>query len=83
MKLDASAFSLYRGVPNREDRKKVMAAFFNALGEYKGTFGATLNGQVQANEFYANARHYKTALEAALDGAEHSDARSTRAWSTA
>ena len=68
VKLDASAFSLYRGVPNREDRKKVMAAFFNTLGDYKGTFGATLNGQVQANEFYANARHYKTALEAALDG---------------
>ncbi len=42
--------------------------FFHALGGYKGTFGATLNGQVQANEFYANARHYKTALEAALDG---------------
>jgi len=68
VKLDSSAFSLYRGVPNRADRQKVMDMFFNALGGYKGTFGATLNGQVQANEFYANARHYKTALEAALDG---------------
>jgi oligoendopeptidase F len=68
VKLDASAFGLYRGVPNREDRKKVMDAFFNALGRYKGTFGTTLNGQVQANEFYANARNYKSALEAALDG---------------
>jgi oligoendopeptidase F len=68
VKLDASAFSLYRGVPNREDRKKVMDAFFSALGRYKGTFGTTLNGQVQANEFYANARNYKSALEAALDG---------------
>jgi oligoendopeptidase F len=68
VKLDSSAFSLYRSVPNRADRQKVMDAFFNALGSYKGTLGATLNGQVQANEFYANARHYKTALEAALDG---------------
>ncbi len=68
VKLDSSAFSLYRGVPDRGDRQKVMTAFFNALGEYKGTFGSTLNGQVQANEFYANARHYKTALDAALDG---------------
>jgi oligoendopeptidase F len=68
VKLDSSAFSLYRGVPDRGDRQKVMEAFFNRLGEYKGTFGSTLNGQVQANEFYANARHYKTALEAALDG---------------
>lgn len=68
VKLDASAFSLYRGVPNREDRKKVMDAFFNTLGTYKGTFGATLNGQVQTNEFYANARHYEAALDSALDG---------------
>lgn len=68
VKLDSSAFSLYRGVPNRADRQKVMEAFFNALGQYKGTFGSTLNGQVHANEFYANARHYKTALEAALNG---------------
>ena len=68
VKLDSSAFSLYRGVPNREDRKKVMEAFFNALGTYKGTFGSTLNGQVQSNEFYASARHYEAALDAALDG---------------
>jgi oligoendopeptidase F len=68
VKLDSSAFSLYRGVPNREDRKKVMDAFFNALGKYKGTFGTTLNGQVQANLFYASARKYETALDSALDG---------------
>jgi oligoendopeptidase F len=68
VKLDSSAFSLYRGVPDRGDRQKVMEAFFNRLGEYKGTLASTLNGQVQSNEFYANARRYKTALEAALDG---------------
>jgi oligoendopeptidase F len=67
VKLDSSAFNLYRSVPDRADRQKVMAAFFGALGQYKGTFGATLNGQVQANEFYAGARHYKSALESALD----------------
>jgi oligoendopeptidase F len=67
VKLDASAFSLYRGVPGRDDRQKVMSTFFTELGKYRGTFGATLNGQVQANEFVANARRYKTAVEAALD----------------
>src|SRR4029079_5069024 len=61
VKLDSSAFSLYRGVPNREDRKKVMETFFKELGKYHGTFGATLNGQVQADEFVMNARHYETA----------------------
>lgn len=68
VRLDSSAFSLYRGVPDRADRQKVMSAFFGALGQYKATFGATLNGQVQTNEFYAHARNYETALDAALDG---------------
>jgi oligoendopeptidase F len=68
VKLDSSSFNLYRAVPNREDRQKVISAFFGALGQYGGTFGSTLNGQVQANEFYAHARQYGSALEAALDG---------------
>jgi oligoendopeptidase F len=46
-----------------------MEAFFTELGKYRGTFGATLNGQVQADEFTAHARHYETALESSLDGA--------------
>ncbi len=69
VKLDSSAFSLYRGVPNRADREKVMTTFFNTLGAFKGTFGTTLNGQVQSNLFYASARHYETGLESALDSA--------------
>jgi oligoendopeptidase F len=69
VKLDASAFSLYRGVPNRDDRKQVMSTFFTELGKYHGTFGATLNGQVLGDEFVANARHYTTALDASLDSA--------------
>jgi oligoendopeptidase F len=69
VKLDSSAFSLYRGVPNRADREKVMSTFFKALGGFKGTFGTTLNGQVQSNLFYAGARKYETGLEAALDSA--------------
>ena len=68
VKLDSSSFSLYRSVPNREDRKKVMEAFFTELGKFKGTYGATLNGQVQANEFVAKARKYEVAIDAALDG---------------
>jgi oligoendopeptidase F len=68
IKLNASAYSLYRAVPNRADREKVMSAFFRALGTYRGTFGATLNSQVQSDVFYARSRKYQTALEAALDG---------------
>jgi oligoendopeptidase F len=68
VKLDSSGFSLYRTVPNRDDRQKVMSAFFGGLGAFRGTFGATLNGQVQADTFYAKARKYPSALESALDG---------------
>jgi oligoendopeptidase F len=68
VRLDSSGFSLYRAVPNRDDRQKVMSGFFGALGKYRGTFGSTLNGQVQSDIFFARARKYKSALEASLDG---------------
>ena len=68
VKLDSSTFSVMRMLPNREDRQKVMSAFFGALGSFRGTFGATLNSQIQADIFAARARDYTTALEAALDG---------------
>ena len=68
VRLDSAAFSVYRGVANRDDRQKVMSAFFTALGQYKATFGATLSAQVQSDVFYARARKYDNALQSALDG---------------
>jgi len=68
VRLDNSGFSLYRAVANRDDRQKVMSEFFGSLGKFRGTFGSTLNGQVQSDIFYARARKYNSALEAALDG---------------
>src|SRR3984893_7975550 len=38
VKLDKAAFSLHRASPSREDRQKVMEAFFSALGKYRATF---------------------------------------------
>ncbi|GAC1434454.1 MAG: oligoendopeptidase F [Terriglobales bacterium] len=67
VKLDKAAFSLNRASRSRDDRQKVMATFFNALGTYRGTFGSMLNSSVQASVYYAQARHYKTTLEASLD----------------
>src|SRR6185503_8818124 len=69
VKLDSSAFGLYRAVPNRADREKVMSAFFGSLGAFRGTFGSTLNGQVQSDVFYAKSRNYGNALERSLDAA--------------
>jgi oligoendopeptidase F len=68
VRLDPSGFSAARAVPNRDDRQKVMAAFFGALGKYRATFGSTFNSQVQADVFLARARDYPSALDAALDG---------------
>ncbi len=68
-KLDSAGFNLYRAVPNRADREKVMSTFFGALGAFRGTFGSTLNGEVQSDEFFAKARNYQSALERSLDAA--------------
>ncbi len=69
VKLDSAAFNLYRAVPNRADRERVMSSFFGSLGAFRATFGSTLNGQVQSDVFYAKARNYKDALERSLDAA--------------
>jgi oligoendopeptidase F len=68
VKLDQAAFADLRGVPNRADREKVMSAFFGALGNFRRTFGATMNAEVQKVLFFTKARHYSTALDAELDG---------------
>ena len=67
VKLDKAAFSLYRASRSREDRQKVMEAFFTALGKYRGTFGSMMNSNVETSVFYARARNYDTDLNAALD----------------
>jgi oligoendopeptidase F len=67
-KLDAAAFSVLRGLPNREDRQKVMSSFFRSLGSFSRTFGTTMNGQVQKASFFAKSRKYPSSLEMALDG---------------
>ena len=67
VKLDKAAFSLHRASSNRDDRKKVMEAFFTALGKYRATFGSMMNSNVQTSVFYARARNYDTSLQATLD----------------
>ena len=67
-KLDAAAFSVLRGLPNRDDRQKVMSAFFQSLGSFSRTFGTTMNSEVQKVSFFAKARKYPSPLEMVLDG---------------
>jgi oligoendopeptidase F len=68
VKLDASGFALQRASSNREDRKRVFAAFMNKLNDYRRTYGTQLNAQIKKDLFYKKARTYATCLESALDG---------------
>ncbi len=56
--LDQSAYTQYRQLPNRADRKKVFDAFWGTWKKYQGTFGATLNTQVLGEEFDASVRKF-------------------------
>jgi oligoendopeptidase F len=69
VRLDVSGYSAARASANRDERKQVMEAFFNALGSYRRTLGATMSANVQGAMFRAKARHYGSTLEGALDGA--------------
>jgi oligoendopeptidase F len=66
-KLTTAGFELNRASAVREDREKVMAAYFRALGNYRATFGSMMDSSVQTAIFYTRARNYKSDLEAALD----------------
>jgi len=65
--LDASGYSKYRAVSNRDDRKKVFEAYYNELNKYNRTFGTQLGFNVKKDLFYANVRKYESCLESSLD----------------
>jgi oligoendopeptidase F len=66
-KLNSAGYELHRASAVREDREKAMAAYFGALGSYRGTLGSMLDSSVQTAIFYTHARNYKSDLEAALE----------------
>lgn len=51
---------------DRRVRKDAFTAMYGKHGEFINTFATTLNTQVKAHIFYARARNYNSALEAAL-----------------
>jgi oligoendopeptidase F len=66
VRLDTSAYEKLRESPNRVDRIAVFKAFWTTYGQYAGTLGATLNGQIQAHAFRKTARNFGSSLEASL-----------------
>ena len=67
VKLTSSAYTKYRAVPNREDRKKIFKAFFENYGRFQNTIGANLGGKEKTDYVYAKDRNYKSSLEYALN----------------
>ena len=65
--LDQAGYTKYRGVQNRDDRKKVMDAFFAQMKVYERTFGTTLYGQLKLDSVGAKVRAYPDVITRALD----------------
>ncbi|MDN3954193.1 oligoendopeptidase F [Sporolactobacillus laevolacticus] len=51
---------------NRQVRKDTFEGIYKTYGAFKNTLASTLSGQIKRDTFYAQARHYKSAREAAL-----------------
>ncbi len=61
--LTAAGYVRHRDDPNRDDRIAVFDAYWAKWKEFESTFGATLNGEVQANVATAQARNYDNTLQ--------------------
>jgi oligoendopeptidase F len=68
VRLTPANFTAHRASPNREDRQKVMSAYFGALGSFSRTFGTSMSGSLQKALFFAKSRKYASSLEATLNG---------------
>ncbi|MGE5095872.1 MAG: oligoendopeptidase F [Betaproteobacteria bacterium] len=67
VKLDQSAYAAQRESPNREDRKKVMDAFFGKWKEFERTVGTTFYSSLKEATVYSRVRKYPDSLERSLD----------------
>ncbi|MBN2412215.1 oligoendopeptidase F [candidate division KSB1 bacterium] len=67
VKIDLANYALYRASTNREDRQKVFDKFFDAIQNFKNTYGTQLYAEVKSNLFYTRTRGYESCLARALD----------------
>ena len=65
--LDPSAYTKYRESADRDDRKRVMDAFFGTFKTYERTMGVTLYTQLKQDKVYASVRKYPDSITHALD----------------
>jgi oligoendopeptidase F len=67
VKLDKAGFSLYRTLPNREDRKKVFSTYMGKLNDFRLTFGTQMYEKIKSDMFYMRSRNYESCLQSSLD----------------
>lgn len=65
--VDDSAYTKYRELPNRDDRKKVMDALFGTYKTYERTIGVNLYSQLKQATVYARVRKYPDSITRSLD----------------
>ena len=66
-RLDQSAYTKYREAANRDDRKKVMDAFFGQWKQFERTLGVAFYGNLKEDTVYTRVRKYPDSLTRALD----------------
>ena len=65
--LSQATFVLCEESPDRELRKSAYETLYHTLGGFKNTAAALLNAENKKRKFFAEARKYPSAFEAALD----------------
>lgn len=67
VKLDQSAYEKHRQAASRDDRKKVMDAFFGQWKQFERTLGVTFYGDLKEDTVLAKVRKYPDSLTRSLD----------------
>ena len=67
-RITLSNFTTLQKHPDRDVRQRVYEAFYDEWADYRNTIGTAYENSVTADTKLAEARHYETAREAALDG---------------
>jgi oligoendopeptidase F len=64
--LSSSAYTKYRSLSNRDDRKLIFSALFNNYSKFQNTLGADLTGKLKTDFVYAKNRKYNSSMESSL-----------------
>ena len=66
VRLDDAAYTQYRALPEREDRRRVFRAFWGRHKDFERTLGTTLDAEIKTHLFDKDAHRFGSCLEAAL-----------------